>query len=297
MKVLLTGSNGFVGRHVKASLERAGHQLLCGASPRRHGTDANTVPMDFSHDTQAAIWLPRLQGVDAVVNTVGVLRTSAARPIEAVHYLTPQALFDACAQAGVRQVIQVSALGVTQSSTRYASTKLAADEHLMALVKQGSLSATVLRPSVVFGKGGDSSALFMNLARLPVGLFPGPMLTARVQPVAVNDLADVVAALLQSHQALPALLECTGPEPLTMGALIASLRAQCGKSPALMLRLPGVLTKLSARLGDLGPASVPWCSETLAMLGVDNVADNRPFEQWLGRASVHYRDLLAQAWR
>jgi nucleoside-diphosphate-sugar epimerase len=70
---------------------------------------------------------------DAVVNTVGVLRDTRARPIDAVHQHTPIALFDACVQAGVRRVVHVSALGIVGSSTRYARTKLAADEHLLGL--------------------------------------------------------------------------------------------------------------------------------------------------------------------
>jgi uncharacterized protein YbjT (DUF2867 family) len=148
----------------------------------------------------------------------------------------------------------------------------------------------------VYGKGGDSSALFMNLARLPLALFPGPMLTARVQPVSVHDLAAAVVALLGPALQHTGTIECTGPEALTMGAFIASLRQQLGHSPATVLRLPQPLTTLSARLGDAVPQS-PWCSETLAMLGSDNVGNPAVFEQLLGRKAVHYSQLVATAWR
>ena len=52
----------------------------------------------------------------------------------------------------------------------------------------------------------------------------------------------------------------------------------------------------SARLGDAVPQS-PWCSETLAMLGSDNVGNPAVFEQLLGRKGVHYSQLVATAWR
>ena len=81
-----------------------------------------------------------------------------------------------------------------------------------------------------------------------------------------------------------------------MGAFIASLRQQLGHRPARVLRLPQWLTHLSARLGDAVPAS-PWCSETLAMLGSDNVGDSAVFERLLGRQGVHYSQLVATAWR
>ena len=78
---------------------------------------------------------------------------------------------------------------------------------------------------------------------------------------------------------------------------MASLRAQSGHRPARVLRLPDGLTALSARLGDLAPASVPWCSETLAMLGSDNVGDPSRFEALLGHAATASHELVARAWR
>ena len=296
MHILLTGSTGFIGQTLKAALEGAGHNVHGGVSPRNLAPKTDEVPMDFAHDTSAATWLPRLQGIDAVVNAVGVLRDTRARPIDAVHRDTPIALFDACVQAGVQRVVQISALGIEGSSTRYAQSKLATEAHLKKLAAQHPLRAAILRPSVVFGKGGDSSALFMNLARLPVALFPGPVLDARVQPVSVHDLAAAVVALLGAAQSQTGTIECTGPDSLTMGDFIASLRQQLGHKPATVLRLPQLLTQISARLGDAVPAS-PWCSETLAMLGSDNVGNPTVFEQLLGRPGVHYSQLVASAWR
>ena len=297
MHILLTGSTGFIGHTLKAALEGAGHTVRGGVSPRNKAPRPDQVPMDFAHDTQADTWLARLQGIDAVVNAVGVLRDTPARPIDAVHRDTPIALFDACAQAGVQRVVQISALGIEGgSSTRYAQTKLATEAHLKSLAAQHKLRPAILRPSVVYGKGGDSSALFMNLARLPVALFPGPMLTARVQPVSVHDLAAAIVALLGPAIATQGIVECAGPEALTMGDFIASLRQQLGHGKAHVLRLPDPLTQLSARLGDAVP-SVPWCTETLTMLGSDNVGNPAVFEQLLGRKAVHYSQLVATAWR
>ena len=130
------------------------------------------APLDFSKALTAEAWLPHLAGIDAVINAVGVLRDSAGRPLQAMHADAPIALFDACAAAGVRRVVQISALGIAHSATRYASTKRAADEHLLALTEQGRLNGCVLRPSVVFGAGGASSQLFLALARLPALLLP-----------------------------------------------------------------------------------------------------------------------------
>jgi uncharacterized protein YbjT (DUF2867 family) len=219
-----------------------------------------------------------------------VLRDSAARPIDAMHAQAPMALFDACAAAGVRRVVQVSALGIDGSPTRYAGTKRAADEHLLALTAAGHLQGCVVRPSVVFGAGGASSEMFLSLARLPALLLPRPVQQARVQPVAVRDLAEALCRLA-TQEGPVGLIEIGGPLPLPLAALIASLRTQMGRAPARVAPLPGWLSRASARAGDWVSLS-PWCSETLALLAHDNVTDPAALEGLLGRPGVPPSQLL-----
>ena len=294
-RVLICGAHGFIGSHLRRALAARGHQVVSGQSaPTRAGDDA-AMQVDFVSDVTVDAWRPRLKGIDVVVNAVGVLRDSARRPIVAIHETVPKALFDACAQAGVARVVQVSALGIEASGTDYARTKRAADAHLQALVAAGRLDAAIVRPSIVFGRGGASSELFLNLARLPLLLMPGPVLRARVQPVAVVELAEVLAGLVESPGAVSEFaaqpLAAVGPEPVGMAHFIASLRAQAGRGRAGVAALPAAITALSARFGDAIPAS-PWCSETLAMLGTDNVAEPARFASRLGRPATAYGRLL-----
>jgi uncharacterized protein YbjT (DUF2867 family) len=297
MRILVCGAGGFIGSAIARALHQAGHDVVHGTSPRRAARqpDGSAVPMDFATDTSMHAWLPRLAGMDAVVNAVGILRDTPARPMAAVHEAAPMALFDACAASGVRRVVHVSALGIADNSTRYARTKRTADEHLLAATQAGRLDGMVLRPSIVFGRGGDSSALFMRLARLPLLWLPGPVLRARVQPLAVADLAEAVAALMGPARSRHGMAALAGPQALALGAFIASLRSQTGRPPARTMRLPDLLTRHSARLGDVLPFS-PWCSETLSLLATDNVADPAVLEDLLGRPAVHFSRLVEEAW-
>lgn len=282
-RVLVCGAGGFIGRHVVAQLRAAGHIVVEGRSQQ----------LEFARCTEPKAWLRHLQGIDAVINAVGVLRDSRQRPMEAVHTQAPVALFEACAQAGIRRVIHVSALGIVGSDTLYARSKLAADDALLALREQGRLDATVLRPSIVFGRGGASSQLFMNLARLPMLLLPGAALRALVQPIAAQDLAETVASLIDASG--PALLSVVGPRALTLADFIAVLRAQRGHRPARVVALADAPSRWSARLGDHIPMQ-PWCSETLNLLQRDNADDAAPLSALLGRAGVAPEDLLRLAW-
>lgn len=284
MNILLCGATGLIGRHVHAALRAAGHQVH---APSRRGAPA----LDFSRALHVPDWLPHLAGQDAVINAVGVLRNTRRQPMAALHDAAPRALFDACAQAGVRRVLHISALGIAGNPTLYARSKQAADAHLLALTQAGRLDGAVLRPSIVFGRGGQSSQLFMALTRLPLLLLPRPVQCARVQPLAVGDLAHAVQRLL-SDPPRTGLIDLAGPRALTLADFIASLRAQRGHRPARVLPLPDALTHLSARLGDAVPVA-PWCSETLALLAQDNVAPPQALQSLLDGPATPPERLLS----
>jgi uncharacterized protein YbjT (DUF2867 family) len=284
MNILLCGASGFIGRTLRTTLEAAGHTVV-----------GPGLGIDFCRDLTAAVWRPRLRGIDAVVNAVGVLRDTARRPMQAVHVQAPAALFDACAEAGVRRVVHVSALGIDHASVPYATTKRAAEQHLLALNQAGRLDGVVLRPSIVFGRGGASSQMFMLLARSPLLWVPQAMISARVQPVSVRDLAAVVGRLLGEASAFSGLLPCVGPTPLTLAEFVVSLRRQSGHGQPLVRAQPVVLTRLSVAIGDRITA-LPLCSETMALLQHDNVADPQPFAAVLGRPAQAVETLVDSAW-
>ena len=263
MKVLLCGARGFIGRHIRSALTAAGYDVLSTVSKSPGRGD---LQVDFAHDTTPAAWLPRLEGIDAVVNAVGVLRDTRQRPMSAVHLMTPMALFAACAEADVRRVIHISALGIEGGKTTYALTKLAAERQLLERSERGELDGVVLRPSVVYGPGGASSQLFDLMSLLPV-------------------LAEGVARLVDNPSPRFGTIAATGPRALTLAAFIGELRQQRGHAAARTLRLPNRLTRLSARLGDALPIT-PWGMQTLALMSVDNTADCTAFRELLGRDAL-----------
>ncbi len=294
MKVLVCGARGFIGARVSEALRQAGHEVLLGVRHPSPGR-VNERQVDFVHWRSPEAWRPALMGVDAVVNAVGVLRDGSQQPMRAIHAEAPEALFEACARQGVRRLIHVSALGIDGNPTLYARTKLAAEEALMARTRADQLDGVVLRPSIVFGQGGDSSQLFTLLARLPLLCLPAPVIQARVQPVAVDELALGIAnLLLPGGPPMRGILNVVGPEALTLAEFIASLRRQMGRAPARVLPLPSLLSRWSARLGDQVPWT-PWCTETLALLAQDNVAPAADFERVLGRTATEPDRLLACA--
>ncbi len=283
MRVLILGATGLIGSHALRALRAAGCTVI-GASRRRPADERpeDWVEMDFGRMSNEGDWLPLLAGVDAVVNCVGIIREARDGDFDRLHRAAPVALFAACQRGGVRRVVQLSALGShPEAATGYWRSKGAADTDLQTR----ALSATVIRPSLVYGEDGASSVMFRMLATLPVVMLPMAH-EAKVQPIHVDDLAAVVVKLVMTTGDVPRELAVVGPRAMTMAGYLGALRSGMRASPSLVLDLPMPVARLVARLAALMPSSA-LTPESLRMLEQSadgsNTANADPVGELLGR--------------
>ena len=306
MKILVTGAYGFIGSHIVAGLVAAGHEVVgCGrdvALGRRLIPHIQWTECDLNRDAAPTDWAGRLGGAEAVINCAGILQSSAADDIDAIHRRGPVALFEACRAAGIGRVIQLSALGIEPKAgkniepgakTAYADSKRGADEALMAM----DMNWIVLRPSLVYARncyGG--TALFRGLAALPFAIpVPGGG-HQRFQPIHMDDLVRAVLRLLEPDAPSRMLLEPVGPEPMTLRDILSGLRQWLGFGPAPVVAIPMGMVRLAARLGDL----MHWIgmrgsmrSTALDQMSRDNIADMAPFAEAVGFAPRRFAEALA----
>lgn len=275
MIVLVTGSSGFIGRHLTEALRARGH---CVIEVRRRVSDsARQVEADFTRDLRPEAWIAKLANVDCVINAVGILRERGDQTFERIHALAPSALFEACARAGVRRVIQISALGADSGTSGYFASKHAADEHLAKL----PLDYTIVQPSVVYGHGGTSARLFSMLASLPLVPLPGAG-RQLLQPIHIDDLVDSLVRLVEQSEPLPRRIPLVGPSPLPLRDFLQRLRRAMGLKPTWFLPIPIAFMRIGATLAQISPRSL-LDRETLAMLEAGNIADADATRRLLGR--------------
>ncbi|ARP93838.1 SDR family oxidoreductase [Bordetella genomosp. 13] len=289
MKILITGASGFIGSRIAAALLAQGHDLVCPLRPGSRGVlhpCASVVPVDFASALRDDDWMPSLAGVDVVINTVGIFREreTPGQDFATVHVRAPAALFRAARMAGVRGIIQFSALGAdARAATAYHRSKREADDALRAL----ALPAAIVQPSLVYGPGGTSARLFNGLAALPLLALPGGG-TQMIQPVHVDDVVEGVAALVQRLTQAPPPQAVTiafcGPDAISLKAYLAALRAGLGLAGAqFVLPLPRGAAKAAATVAGMLPGSL-LDPDSLAMLERGNTADPGPFTDLLGHA-------------
>jgi uncharacterized protein YbjT (DUF2867 family) len=279
MRILLTGASGFLGRHLLYALYRRGHAVVAvGRTPLPGALHKEFVFADFAHDLRLSDWVPRLGGIDLVINAVGIVRETDFETFEAIHVHAPSALFDACVVAGVQRVIQISALGADAGArSKYHLSKRRADEHLAGL----PLAWTIVQPSLVYGPDGASAKLFTALACLPCIPLVGNG-SQLLQPVHIEDVTSGICTLIDEHLGQRAVIPFVGPAPITLREYLATLRRSLGLGRARYIRVPIRVMRLTARAADLLPTSL-LNGETLQMLLRGNTGDARPLREILGR--------------
>lgn len=265
--VTLIGGGGFLGRYV------AQHLLKMGARVRIAQRDVRSAeflrPSGGLGQTQfVAVDIRKpeslaraLQGSDGVVNLVGILKGD----FKAIQSDGARNVAEAAKAAGAAALVHVSAIGADPaSSSSYGRTKGEGE----AAVRAAFPNATILRPSIVFGREDQ----FVNrFAGLIVSSPAVPVLRAgtRFQPIYVADVASaVVASLADPARFGGKTFDLGGPDIITMGELVRWIAQSIGRRPAI-IDLPDALGSMIASFGFLPGA--PITRDQWRMLQSDNV--------------------------
>jgi uncharacterized protein YbjT (DUF2867 family) len=271
MLVTIFGGSGFIGRYVvRALAERgyrirvamrrpdlAGHLQPLGRVGQIHAVQANLRHAD---SVEAAA-----RDSDVVINLVGILFERGPQRFDVIQAEGAAAVARAAAAIGAK-LIHGSAIGANASSpSLYAQTKAAGEAAVLAAVP----SATILRPSIVFGPEDDFFNRFAAMARLsPVLPLVGGGRT-RFQPVFVGDVAQAHLAAVEGRTKPGMIYELGGPEVKTFKELMQIMLATIERR-RLLVPIPFWLAKLQATVLQFLPKP-PLTPDQVELLKCDNV--------------------------
>lgn len=265
--ITLVGGGGFIGRYVaQALLAGEARVRIAQRDPRRAfflkplGGLGRTqfVAADISRPASIA---RAVAGADAVVNLVGILNGDFRK----VQVEGARVVAQAAAAAGVGALVHVSAIGAdAASASAYGRSKGEGE----AAVRAAFPAATILRPSIVFGREDQ----FVNRFAAMIAAAPVvPVLRAgtKFQPVYVGDVADaVIAALDRPDLATGTTLELGGPDILSMGDLIRWIATATARKRRIV-ELPDAVGAAIAAVGFLPGA--PITQDQWKMLANDSI--------------------------
>jgi NADH dehydrogenase len=274
-RTAVLGGSGFIGRYIVQRLAARGDVIAVGC---RHAEEAKFL-VPFGNVGQIAVLNIAIDderllsafvaGSGALVNCVGILRESGAQTFETAHHLGPARLARLAREAGVERFVHLSAIGADpRSPSAYARTKAQGE----AAVRDAFPTATILRPSIVFGPEDQFFNRFATIAMFSPAL---PLIGGghtRFQPVYVGDVADAVVKCLDDPATAGRIYELGGPRVYSFRELLVLLLAEIRRK-RLLIDLPFALAELQARLMAILP-NPPLTPDQVELLKRDNVVSS-----------------------
>ncbi|NVK19371.1 MAG: complex I NDUFA9 subunit family protein [Methylocystaceae bacterium] len=232
------GGSGFLGRHIVKRLAEKGYTVRVAVRDvesamcvKPYG-DPGQIILQACNVRNADMVEKSVTGADVVINLVGLLSQWGKQSFGAVHVEGASNVARACAKAGVSNLIHVSALGADdKAEAEYARTKAEGEKAVLDAYP----TATILRPSVVFGPEDGFFNLFAGLMRFTPALpvIGAPLIPqvkfengeldinlygdggAKLQPVYVGDVAQAAVNAIDNDEAKGKTYELGGPEVMT----------------------------------------------------------------------------------
>jgi cation-transporting P-type ATPase I len=285
MQVLVTGATGFIGGSLVPRLLAEGHRVRCLlraperlTAPWRDEVEIVTGSVEHEQSVFRAA-----DGCDVAYYLVHGMEGRLGGLVERER-AAAAAFRDGIELAGVRRVVYLGGL-IDEATLGSASAHLYARHQTGEELRTGEVPVTEVRTGMVLGSGSASFQLLVAAARAPFGL-DTDWSRSRTQPVGIDDLIEVLVAVLDDPPTAWQVLEIGGPDVVTYGELVARTRLLLDRPSAYGLRLPYLPPEATA-----GAAALASGVDTTLALGLLQSArvDTIVTDQY---AMDRYRDLL-----
>jgi uncharacterized protein YbjT (DUF2867 family) len=295
--VTVFGGSGFVGRQVVRTLAKRGYRVRVAV--RRPDLAGFLLPAGYVGQislVQANLRNRQsidraVKGASHVVNCVGILFESGRNTVDAIQDFGARAVAESARDAGAK-LTHISAIGAdVNSGSSYARSKGRAEESVLSLVS----NAVILRPSIVFGPDDNFFNKFAGMARQ----FPAlPLIgggKTKLQPVYVEDVAEVVGRSVDGTLKTGTIYELGGPEVLSFKDCLETVMRVTNRERAL-ISLPFGIASMIGSIASLVPfVAPPITADQVEMLKTDNIVSDAATKEGRTLAGLGIRPVIASS--
>lgn len=271
LSICVLGGTGFVGTELVTRLIDAGHTVRVPTRNISHGTHLKVLPtvqLVVANVHQPRVLGQLFEGMDAVVNLVGILNERGSATFRGVHAELATRVIEAMRTSRVRRLLHMSSLGAgAEAPSHYLRSK--GDAEAQVRVASATLDATVFRASVIFGPRDTLTNRFARLLRLSHGVLPLARPKARFAPVYVDDVVECMVRALDTPATIGKAYELCGPDVMTLADLVRTTAA-AAHLPCHLIPLPDFIAQIQAVVMNFIPGK-PFSIDNYRSLKVDSV--------------------------
>jgi uncharacterized protein YbjT (DUF2867 family) len=293
--ILITGATGYIGRHLVARLVSRGEQPRCLVRNMRRA--ASILPADkvelVQGDTVRPATLPAaLRGIDTIVH--GAFLTADRKESRGNRYEETNVdgtanLIRAAKAAGVKRVVEISGLGTKPDRPgSYMQGRYLAEK----MVIESGLEWTIIRPSVLFGRGAPFVRGLVELIHTsPVVPLIGGGKTM-FQPIYVEDVVTVIIKVLEeTERTTGKIYTIGGPEYYSFSELFdALLKAMHKRRPKVYAPTP--LVAIGAAVMEAVLPRPPLTKAAMSLFSFDTITDLNSIERDFGFTPLSFSRYL-----
>ncbi len=294
MKVLLTGSTGYIGKRLLQNLSLNGHDVTCfvrnmgrliipeqtNATVKGYEIDLLKPIPEHLHalDIDVAFYL-----VHSMSSSIGQFMEEEA--------LSARNFASFISQTNCKQIIYLSGISNSEKLSRHLQSR----KDVENLLRESGKHLTVLRAGIIVGSGSASFEIIRDLMEIfPVVVAPAWVKT-RCQPLGVADVLKYLTGCMLNPTTYDDVFDIGGPEILTYKELLLQYAEVRG-----LKRRIGVIPFFSPRMSSYWLYFVTSTSYYLAANLVDSMKvevvckDNR-LQKMLGIEPLTYREACRRA--
>lgn len=293
MKILLTGSSGYIGKRLLPVLIEAGHEVVCCVRdperfnpPKSISGSISVIELDLLKESTLSNIPKDIDGAYYLVHSM-----SSEGDFSSLEEKCAINFRKALANTSVSQVIYLS--GIVNESNL--SKHLSSRKNVEMELAKGSCNFTTLRAGIIIGSGSASFEMIRDLVeKLPVMITP-KWLNTKCQPIGISDVLAFLSGCLFNPKVYNQSFDIGGPDVLTYREMLLEF----AKSRRLWRRIyivPVMTPKLSSYwLYFVTSTSYKLAQSLVDSMKIEVVCEDRRINGILNVEPISYREALEKA--
>ena len=295
--ILITGSTGYIGRHLVSRLVAQGERPRCLVRDMKRAAAAlpgDKVELVRGDTINPASLKEAVRGIDTIVHAAFITadhKESAGNHYEDTNVRGTANLIQVAKDAGVKRIIEISGLGTKKDKPgSYMQGRYLAEK----MLKESGLAWTIIQPSVLFGKDAPFIKGLTDLIRsAPVVPLIGGGKT-KFQPIYVEDVVTVIIKVLEDPERTSGKTYTIGGPTYYSFSQVIDILLDTMHKTRIKAPAPTALVCVGALMMEAVLPKPPLTKAAMTLFSFDNTTDLQSVKRDFGFTPVSFTDYLKE---
>jgi len=247
MKILLTGSTGYIGRRLLPELVQEGHFVVCPVRDSRRFDfedfdeeflkNIEVITSDFLDEESLKSLPADIDGAYYLLHSL----SSNSNDFDSLEIQSAKNFNNYISKTKARQIIYLGGIANDENLSKHLSSR----QNVENILAESGVAVTVLRSAIIIGSGGSSFEIIRDLVeKLPMMVAP-KWLNVKCQPIAIANVLEYLVKCLGNEKTFDQTFDIGGKDILTYKQMLLGF-AEVRKLKRLIITIPVLSIKLSS---------------------------------------------------